>query len=208
MVRWQELASGLLKIEAPLPEVSFPPEALPAPETRQRPYVVLHPFSSELTRQHALATWTAIVEALSDDYDIVLSAGPGDRERNPEFDALARRDDVSPDERGFLEKCALMRGAALVVSVDTSVMHLAVGAGAPTLCLASAAHVVDSIPYDPRITPENVMFAYHDMPCRGCLGACVHPLENARFPCVQRLDKDRVLAGVRAALKLPSGRSR
>jgi ADP-heptose:LPS heptosyltransferase len=108
---------------------------------------------------------------------------------------------VRLDEQGLEAKAALMRAARLVVSVDTSVMHLAVGCGVTTLCLASAAHVIDSVPYDPRMTPDNVTFLYHDLPCRGCLGQCILPLEEGMYPCVARLDIEAVLAKVTGELR-------
>jgi len=201
LVRWWELADGLIDGEAPLlPTVQFDGIKLPAAESHEQPYIVLHPFSSERARQHAPATWFRLVDGLAKRYRTVVSAGPGDIDRNPAFRELLAVSGVSLDERGLQDKCALMRGAALVISVDTSVMHLAAGAGARTICLASAAHVVDSIPYDPRIVPDNVTFLYHDMDCRGCLGACIHSLEDGRFPCVQRLNADRVIDAVQAAL--------
>ncbi|MDD9875870.1 MAG: lipopolysaccharide heptosyltransferase family protein [Magnetovibrio sp.] len=203
MVRWHELVSALSASPPPLPRVRFPDAVLPAPETRARPFVVFHPFTSEAARQHAPETWAALADALAPDHDVVLSAGPGDLARNPGYDDLAARDDVSLDERGFEAKLGLIRAARLVVAVDTSIMHLAAGAGAPTLCLASAAHVIDSIPYDPRIAPGNVEFLYHDMPCRGCLGACVHPLEGGRFACVDGLAAADAVAKARAMLAEP-----
>ncbi len=97
-------------------------------------------------------------------------------------------------------KVALMRGAALVVSVDTSVMHLAVGVGAPTLCLASAAHIVDSVPYDSRMMPENVRFDVPEIDCAGCLGNCIHPLEGGRYLCLAQLTSERCVTAAREML--------
>ena len=77
--------------------------------------------------------------------------------------------------------------SALVVSVDTSIMHLAVGVGAPTLCLASAAHIVDSVPYDSRMMPENAHFMVPEVDCAGCLGQCIHPLESGRYKCLGQI---------------------
>ena len=56
--------------------------------------------------------------------------------------------------------------------------------------------IIDSVPYDGRMTPENVTFLYHDMPCRMCLGNCIHPFEDGRYPCIARLPAEDVLAAV------------
>ena len=71
---------------------------------------------------------------------------------------------------------------------------------------ASAAYVGEIVPYAPSITPSNAHFLYHDMPCRGCLGSCVLPLENGRFPCVDRLETTRAEAAVSELLAAPPPR--
>lgn len=204
MARWTELANALTGRDDPPPVVRFDPERLPPPAPHQKslgPLVILHPFSAIPERQHPPELYKKIIAALGPDHDVVLSAGPGDLERNPDYRPLLDLPNVSVNEEGLQAKAALMRAARLVVSVDTSVMHLAVGIGAPTLCVASAAHVIDSIPYDPRMTPENVAFLYHDMECRGCLGECIHPLENGVYPCIARLDHGQVTAKAVELLK-------
>jgi ADP-heptose:LPS heptosyltransferase len=193
MVRWTDFANWVTGRSDPMPVVRFDPERLPAADRFNAPTVVVHPFSAIRERQHPYALFAKIVAALPSDHDVVLSAGPGDLDRNPEYRALASVPRVRLDEGSLEAKAAALRGARFVVTVDTSVMHLAVGTGVPTLCLASAAHVVDSVPYDSRITPDNVRFLYHDMPCRGCLGSCIHPFEDGMYPCVARLDANAVM---------------
>jgi ADP-heptose:LPS heptosyltransferase len=193
MVRWTDFANWVTGRSDPMPAVRFDPERLPAPSQFETPTVVLHPFSAIRERQHSYALFARILAALPSDHDVVLSAGPGDLDRNPEYRALASVPRVRLDERSLESKAAVMQGARFVVTVDTSVMHLAIGIGALTLCLASAAHVVDSVPYDSRITPDNVRFLYHDMPCRGCLGSCIHAFEEGMYPCVALLDAKAVM---------------
>ena len=193
MVRWTDFANWVTGRSDPMPVVRFDPECLPAPARFEAPTAVVHPFSANHERQHPYALFARVVAALPSDYDVVLSAGPGDLDRNPDYRALASAPRVRLDKGSLESKAAALRGSRFVVRSDTSVMHLAVGCGVPTLCLASAAHVVDSVPYDSRITPDNVRFLYHDMPCRGCLGSCIHPFEDAVYPCVARLDANAVM---------------
>jgi hypothetical protein len=81
-------------------------------------------------------------------------------------------------------------------------MHLAVAVGVPTLCLASAAFVGEIVPYDPAIAPPNARFVYYSMPCEGCLGDCILPAEHGMFPCVARLDEQRIVDKVREILAI------
>jgi len=200
LIRWWELANALTGVSAPPPKVRFDPARLPDAVGGERPHIVLHPFSAIAEREAAPEVFVAIADAFRGTHDIVLSAGPNDLARAPQHAALAAMPGVRVDESGLIDKAALLRGAALAVSVDTSIMHLAVGVGAPTLCLASAAHIVDSVPYDSRMTPENVRFEVPDIDCAGCLGQCIHPLENGRYLCLQQLTADRCVDAAREVL--------
>ncbi|MBT3305730.1 MAG: lipopolysaccharide heptosyltransferase family protein, partial [Alphaproteobacteria bacterium] len=147
------------------------------------------------------ALYRRIVENVSPNTKIVLTGAPGDLESNPEFKSLLELPGVSFDDSVFEDLIPVLRGAQLVISVDTALMHLAVAVGAPTVCLASAAYVGEIVPYDSAIAPDNVRFLYHTMECEGCLGDCVLPMENGMYPCVARLDQDQVIAGVSEILR-------
>jgi ADP-heptose:LPS heptosyltransferase len=187
LIRWWELANALTGESPPPPKVAFAADRLPVPAQAARPYIVLHPFSAMAEREAAPDVFIAIADAYAKTHDIVVTAGPRDLARAPRHQPLADMPGVSVDTSSFKEKAALLRGAALVVSVDTSIMHLAVGVGAPTLCLASAAHIVDSVPYDSRMMPENAHFMVPEVDCAGCLGQCIHPLESGRYKCLGQI---------------------
>lgn len=199
-IRWWELANGLLGKVGDVPQVRFDPSRLPDLPSSDRPEIILHPFSAIAEREADPQVFIDVANAFAADYQIVMTASPNDLKRAPRHQALAGHPAVAVDVSDLRAKAGRLRGAALVVSVDTSIMHLAVGAGAPTICLASAAHIVDSIPYDSRMTPENVTFMVPEIECAGCLGQCIHPLENGRYRCLGQLKTDNVLAKAREIL--------
>jgi ADP-heptose:LPS heptosyltransferase len=205
LIRWWELANALSGESPPPPVVRFAAKRLPFAVTGARPHIVLHPFSAIAEREAAPEVFVAIAEAFRDSHDIIVSAGPGDPARAPQHAPLLALPGVRIDESDLQAKAALLRGAALAVSVDTSVMHLAVGCGAPTLCLASAAHIVDSVPYDSRMMPDNVRFEVPEIDCAGCLGQCIHPLENGRYRCLGQLTVTRSLEAAREVLAAGAG---
>lgn len=204
LIRWWELANGLLGDVADVPRVKFDPSRLQDAPVTDRPEIILHPFSAIAEREVDPRVFIDLADAFEDDYQIVMTAGPNDLARAPRHQALADHPGVVVDTSDLQSKAARLRGAALVVSVDTSIMHLAVGAGAPTLCLASAAHIVDSIPYDSRMMPDNVTFMVPEIDCAGCLGQCIHPLENGRYRCLGQLTTDNVLSKAREILAAPT----
>ena len=204
MNRWAELASALLKQDIQMPKVHFDERLMPTLEKGASNYIVFHPFSNEAERNFSPAIWLKLAENLSDGHEIILSVGPGDLKKYPEFKSLASLPGISVNTQGLKEKLALFRGAQLVITVDTSALHLAVGCGASTLCLASAAHTIDSIPYDESICPDNVAFLIKDMPCAGCLGNCIHPLVSGRYACIDAITPEQIVNKALEVIHSPS----
>lgn len=195
VVRWSRFADWLSGAEeSPPPVALLPGEGLPPAEVADDPFVVMQPFSAVKQKQSPPALYRRLIESLPSATRVVITGTRSDLDANGEFKTLLDLPGVSFDDRVFEDLVPLLRGARLVVSVDTALMHLAVAVGAPTLCLASAAYVGEIVPYDPAITPPNARFVHHSMPCEGCLGVCVLPAENGMFPCVARLDEGQILA--------------
>lgn len=204
-IRWHELICGILNKTVPLPVIAFDGRIIRASQNaagkpKSGPYIIIHPFSTDKERQPPPEIFTKIIAERPAGYRVVITAAPGDFDKNPEYQCLTEFEGVEVNLQPLVDKMALLKAAQLVVSIDTSIMHLAVGLGVKTLCLASVAHVVDSIPYDPRISPDNVSFIVHDMECRGCLGNCIYPYENDRYPCVSRLDSKEIADSINKLL--------
>ena len=162
--------------------------------------VVMQPFSAVKRKQSPPALYKRIIEGLPDGTRVVITGTQDDLDANADFMPLLDLPGVEFDDSVVQDLVPLLRAARLVVSVDTALLHLAVAVGAPTLCLASAAFVGEIVPYDPAIAPDNARFVYHSMPCEGCLGDCILPAETGMFPCVARLDEDRIVAEVRSLI--------
>ena len=205
VLRWARFADWLTGDTTPPPVAVLEPGVLASPATLGAPTVVIQPFSAVKQKQSPPALYRAIIESLPSGTQTVITGTTNDLEQNPEFKELLSIEGVEFDDAVFAELVPLLRSAALVISVDTALMHLAVAVGAPTLCLASAAYVGEIVPYDPVITSENVRFIYRAMPCEGCLGDCIFPPENGMYPCVAGLDPKDVLAGVAEMMAGSSG---
>ncbi len=205
VIRWTRFANWLTGRNEPPPMARFPADRLPAPAA-DAPAVLIHPFSAVKGKQSSPATFRRIIEAMPKGTTFVISGAPADFDTNPEYRPLLDLPGVRFDDASFADRVPVLRAVRLVVTVDTSLMHLAVAVGAPTLCLASAAYVAESVPYDAAIAPPNVRFIYHPMPCEGCFCDCVLPAENGMFPCVARLDGEQIVAAAREMLAAAQGR--
>lgn len=196
VVRWSRFASELTGGDRPPPKVALPPERMPAPVALPGPTVIVQPFSAVKEKQSPPALYARIAAALPQGWRMLVAGHPSDLDRNPDYRPLLDLPNVSFEPAPFAELAGIMRGARLVVSVDTACMHLAAALGVPTLCLASAGFVGEIVPYADEIMPGNLKVLYRPMDCQGCLGDCRVPLVNSMFPCVAALDSDAILAEI------------
>ncbi len=196
IMRWARFADRLLGTDGEPPVLAEQRAAEPTQT------IFIQPFSAVAAKHSPPQLYAAIINALPSGFEVVITGTARDMECNPNFAPLLDLPNVGFDASTFADLMPRLRTAALVISVDTALMHLAVVAGAPTLCLASAAYVGEIVPYDPLISPDNVHFEYVSMPCEGCLGDCIHPLEGGMYRCVAGLDTATVINRV---LKLLAG---
>ena len=199
--KWTRFANWLTDADHPAPVALLPTAPLAAPTVLERPTVVIQPFAGVKQKQITPGDVAELVDALPAGADVVITGTLQDLQQAPAIDDLSTRHNVRFESGTFESLVPLLRAAQLVVSVDTALMHLAAGLGTPTLGLASAAWVGEIVPYPAALMPPNFSVLYHDMPCAGCRAACHLPLENGMYPCVARLDRQLVLAKVRAVVQ-------
>lgn len=112
------------------PQPAFRPYARPA-----KPYCVLHLGASSPLRLWSPSRWREIADWLHDQgYGVIWSAGPGEDKLVAACDPNADY----PSLAGQLDLCQLwdlLTNAALVVSPDTGVAHLAKACGTPSVTL-------------------------------------------------------------------------
>lgn len=194
VLRWARFADFLTGRAQPAPRIALPHR--PAPHPQPAPTVLFQPFSAVKAKQSEPQLWELIARSLPQGWQVLLAGHPSDLDKNPEFKSLLDLPHVRFEGAPFAQLAQVIAGCRLVVSVDTACMHLAVAAGTPTLCLASAAYVGEIVPYADETIPANAHFLYQPMECQGCMGDCRLPYERDMYPCIARIDPDQVLCMV------------
>ncbi len=94
---------------------------------------------------------------------------------------------------------AILAHARLVISNDTSAVHIATAVRRPSVCVLGGGHYGRFLPYDPTMAidgPLPVTVSY-PMPCFGCGWHCIYPCgHEAAVPCIANVSTELVWAAV------------
>ena len=202
--RWLEFAAWLTGRPPVTTSLHLAQDRLPPATREPTPFVVIHPYSAVKEKQPTPDLFAEIIALVPEDHTIVITGTAADRAANPAYENLLAHSRVQFDDTNFETLAGRLQSAALVISVDTACMHLAVAVGAPTLCLASAAYVGEIVPYAAAMKPPNAHFIYQGMDCEGCLGDCHLPAERGMYPCIAQLPRNAILDFVRDQFQSPS----
>jgi ADP-heptose:LPS heptosyltransferase len=105
------------------------------PDLQHRPYVILHVGSSSAGRRWPAELWRKLADILSENgHRIFWSAGPGEEAIAREIDPAGRYTDTS-GRLDLLQLWTFVKEAALLISADTGIVHMAKLNGCATVCL-------------------------------------------------------------------------
>jgi len=185
----------------------------------QRPlaarYAVLNLSSNEPSRRWPLAAFLEIAEHLARrGLTIVLTGGRVEAALHAPVAVAAR---ASPWGNSFIDRIAstslaelmdLQQHAELVISSDTGPAHLAIGLGTPTIVLVGGGHFTSFLPYPAALTPLQVRFVWHELPCYHCFWLCTQPhAAGASYPCLAAVSLAQVRDAAEELLALRSDKA-
>ena len=101
------------------------------------------------------------------------------------------------------EMVRLVADARLVVSNETSAVHIAAALGTPAVSITGGGHFGRFVPYRAElpVTQPLPVTASHPMPCFGCNWACIYPVPPGQpTPCIAGITAETVWQAVEAAL--------
>ncbi len=155
-----------------------------------KPFAVIAPGAAHATKRWPIPHWQALTDRLRQlGYGVVAVGGAQDREL---VDALGARVINVAGEFALQETGACLARAAVLVSGDTGVMHMASGVGTPVVALfGPTVEPFGFFPYTKRATVLE-----RDLSCRPCsaMGTERCPLGHHR--CLQDILPDQVADAV------------
>jgi ADP-heptose:LPS heptosyltransferase len=91
----------------------------------------------------------------------------------------------------------VIRQAKILISNDTSAVHIAASVGTPSICILGGGHFGRFLPYPEYLIDKNTKIPsviYNKMDCFGCNWKCYHNnyQNNESMPCIQEVHVDKV----------------
>src|SRR5206468_12479008 len=123
----------------------------------------------------------------------------------------------SPHGNSFVDRIAtldlgelmdLAQHAELVISSDTGPAHLAIGLGAPTIVIVGGGQFTSFVPYPAALTPPQVRFVWHELPCYHCFWNCTQPYAaGGSYRCLEAMSVAQVRDAADELLALSSDKA-
>ena len=166
-------------------------------------YYVLFPGGSSLLRQWPLEFFAEIANRNYEESGLTgdLDGGPNEKPLAESIQGLA---DAPLEWAGtqLNELPVLLKHSQLLISSETSAVHIASAVNTPVICILGGAYYGRFLPYpelpEKKIILETVSYL---MPCYGCNGDCIYPLKNNEpAPCITNISVDAVWEKVKPLL--------
>jgi len=134
--------------------------------------------------------------------EIILAGGPDEIGIGELLmkDLPAGRVRNSIDRTSLVKLIDLVAGAELLISNETSAMHIASAVNTKAVCILGGGHFGRFAPY-PNNIPNAPVCLFEKMDCFNCNWQCIYKTaQNEPFPCIAAISLDKVWAEVQAAL--------
>ncbi len=158
-------------------------------------YAVICPFTTRTQKHWLEHYWGELARRLQTEWGlaVVMLGAPSDKpaaQRIAAWNGGQLHNLVGASRLG--ETIALIRGASIVIGVDTGLTHMGVAQGIPAVALFGSTR--------PYLDPANgrTLILYSDLPCAPCRR---HPICGGTFTCMRELHVERVMRAVGQLLK-------
>lgn len=189
---------GAKNFQARLPRLPLEIESSPNPVRRLGKYFVLFPGAKWSGRRWPLARFSQLAKQIYQRYGWkgVICGGPED---------TALGEELIQQDGSFLENwtgrttlvefIAIAKGAQVVITNETSAVHIAAAVRTPSVCIVGGGHFGRFLPYmlpDMKGRPLPLAVFQH-MDCFGCNWLCRYAIKDGQpAPCIEEISVDAV----------------
>jgi ADP-heptose:LPS heptosyltransferase len=161
-------------------------------------YVILFPGASWQGRKWPAQYFSDLGEQLHQQFglQIVLCGPPSDYMLCQTIkDSLSKASINMAGKSTLSELTELIRGAKLLISNETSAVHIAVAVGTPSVCILGGGHYGRFLPYPDHVCGIKPLVAVKSMACFNCNWHCSKPHKlTESVPCINGVSVIDVLA--------------
>jgi ADP-heptose:LPS heptosyltransferase len=177
-------------------------------------YAVLFPGASWAGRMWPIQNFAAIGRLIRNcGLDIIIAGGASEAAQCSTLEAeLGEPVDNQCGRTSLAELAAMMQFSEVVVSNETSAIHIAAGVRAPAVCIVGGGHFGRFVPYDADEPSDSLhsipIPVFQKMACFNCNWQCIYPRQDHEpVRCIAEITVESVWCEVEKLLANRSARS-
>ena len=178
-----------------LPVIEFNKEIYFYPNFKR--YCIIFPGSSWPSRRWPSEKFKRIIKYLQYNFDInvILCGSKKEFELCQKIKGSFGNSVVNlAGKTSLCELVSLIENCNLLISNDTSAIHIAAATKTPSICVLGGGHFGRFLPYPDSIKSVKPISVYEEMLCFNCNWNCIHNYNhNGAVPCIEKVQENQVL---------------
>ena len=168
-------------------------------------FFIVVPGASWTGRQWPVINFIQATQSIAEKYGLlpVLCGSAAERDLCQQLaDSLSKSCKNLAGQTSLAELVELVRKATLVISNETSAIHIAAAVGTPSVCILGGGHYGRFMPYRGHREGLLPLAATHRMPCYNCNWQCTQPhTQGEAMPCIAEIKIETVVQLAETALR-------
>ena len=192
----------------------FPRDILPEREVGEGAYYVIAPGAGANLRKWPAENFSHLADKIHRKTGLkgLVCGSPAERElAQSVIEQSSAPLENWAGRSSLLDYVRILSDAQLVVSNDTSAVHMAATLQVPSVCVMGGGHFERFAPYPDVVENAQLgpLTVIHKMPCFKCNWACIYPVgPNEPAPCVAKVELENVWQACQRQLSHPHSASK
>ncbi len=186
------------KIDISKPDITVLP--LNSQDFDARNSVIIFPGASDPKRSWPIDNYKKLIDEIltSTNANIIIAGGKSEFLIGEELLEYFRSDRVKnlTGKTSLVELVNLISDANLLISNETSAVHIAAAVNTSVICLLGGGHFGRFVPY---LSDEDCdklpVAAFYKMPCFNCNWQCIYKVnDDEYYPCLEKIEVEKVIS--------------